>query len=81
MTPVKNGVLLYLREYDCWIVSDFYHFRPWSLFRTNSYRHYEKPEGFKAEVVVHRIEHWFDADQDFGVLIADDMDVEKVGSL
>jgi hypothetical protein len=68
MTPVRNGVLAYLKQYSCIVVTDLYMIEGLMILRTSVPKIFSDTP---AHVTVNRIEHWFDEHQNYGVLIVE----------
>lgn len=72
MTPLKNGVVLYSVEYDCYFRSDLYQLPGYGwLFRVNNTRFFnddDDPEVCKVLV----IDQWFDEFAQHGTMLVQD---------
>ncbi len=75
MICTKNGVPVWLEEYQAWVQTDRYDVDELLVLRTTA-RKYEDDgtEPGAHALRIHRIEHWFDEHQDYGVMLVKDGD-------
>ncbi len=79
MICTKNGVTAHLDEYGLAVQTDRYDLGNGDLLLRTTARKFEVASedydlGTGNDIVVHRIEHWFDEHRDYGVMLVRDGD-------
>lgn len=69
MIATKNGVVAELAEYGCTINTDAYMLGDVLILRTSANRAYGALSMPESNIIVNRIEHWFDERKDYGTMI------------